>query len=135
MKKSIVILGLLIGFSVVIFNSCSKSSDTSATPTPTLLPFAGSWQRSVGTGVLSLNIKNDNTYSLLSSGAEIEAGSFLSTTSTITFTANSGSATGCSGKPPGKYNFVLALPVQTFTLASDSCLVRASGVNGQWAKQ
>jgi hypothetical protein len=133
MKKSILVLSMLIGFSAIIFNSCSKS-DTSATPVVTVTPpaVAGSWSRTNGTSIFSLLLNSDYTYSSTMSGAPIESGTFVVADTSVTFNSTSGS---CIGKP-GKYSYTIVGTVLKFKLMSDSCATRYAGViPGDWNKK
>ncbi|MEI6595595.1 MAG: hypothetical protein WCO28_08520 [Bacteroidota bacterium] len=135
MKKSILVLSMLIGFSAIIFNSCSKS-DTPATPVVTVAPpaVAGSWSRSNGTAIFSLVLNNDYSYSSSMSGAPIESGTYAIADTSITFNSTAGSS-GCIGKP-GKYGYTIIGTVLRFKMMSDSCVARYAGViPGDWNKK
>ena len=139
MKKSFLILTVLIGFSVSVFNSCSKSSD-STTPSTTQSPVGGKWKTTISTSSFYLTLNNDYSYTFnQNTSAPYESGTYTLLDTTITFVSTS--ANSCPGMH-GKYSYKIdtaTAPVITprlnITLMSDSCSARVTLAVGKWLKQ
>ena len=143
MKKSFLILTILIGCSTFIFNSCSKSD--SSTPAPVAAPpvVGGLWKTTISSMVFSLNLNNDYTYSFVTNGAAYETGKYTLGDTSITFlssTPTSAPPASCYGLH-GQYSFkidtvttTVSTPRITFALMADSCSTRVTLIIGKWLK-
>ena len=143
MKKSLLILTILIGFSAFFFNSCSKSD--SSTPASVVAPpkVGGLWKTTISSLVFSLNLNNDYTYSFVTNGAAYETGKFTLGDTTITFLSTSPTTAppaSCYGLH-GQYSFkidtvttTVSTPRITFALMADSCNSRVTLIIGKWLK-
>lgn len=132
MKKPILFLTMLIGFSAFVFNSCSKSSYT-ATPAA-VSPAAGNWGMNNGNLLFTLSLNADNTYGLVANGYSQESGAYTWADTSVTFNATSTGGNNC-GKGPGKYTYKITGTAITFKLFSDSCAVRKGYIVGTWNRQ
>lgn len=135
MKKSFIVITMLIGFSAIIFNSCSKSNDAAPTPvtpsTPSVTSVVGNWQKNDTTKVLVIKFNTDSTYDVSNSGTSFENGTYTKDASSVTLNATTA---GCAGSP-GKYSFSISGTALTLSLVSDNCTGRASTAPGVWNKK
>ena len=141
MKKQLIVLTMLIGFSIVLINGCSKSSSDSATPAVTS-PLAGTFKVTTNGLIFVLNLNADFSYSFTHNNNNFDGGNYTLTVDTIiTFVSNfPASGNSCLGQH-GKYIYksdtdtTTHSPRLTLALLSDSCASRVSVAIGKWIKQ
>jgi len=137
MKKSFLILTLFIGFSAFIFNSCSKSSDSSTPASTSVSPVGGIWQTMISTSSFYLTLNNDYSYSFSrNTAAPYEGGTYTLADTTITFVSTTASACpGMHGLYSYKIDTVNSTPRINIALMSDSCSTRITIAVGKWLKK
>ncbi len=141
MKKTFLVLTMLIGFSAFLFNACSKSSDSS-TPVVTVppSPVGGVWLDSISGSAFYLTLNNDLSYSFSrNTSPPYESGTYTLADTTIIFLSSTqASCPNWHGKYSYKIDSVttsVITPRLTIALYSDSCATRRALINGKWLKK
>ncbi len=144
MKKTFLVVTMLIGFSAFIFNSCSKSDSSTPAATTPPSPIGGVWSDSISTSAFYLALNNDYTYSFTRNvAAPYETGKYtLSNDTLITFLSSTPTTPSSCYGFHGVYIYKTDSVVTTVTtrrltlaLLSDSCATRKNLVIGKWLKK